>query len=93
MEVWIEDIKRFDAHAALAEFVEYDLLPSGERFYGRTSWSGRLSDLTRHELHELVSTQFELRFQGGYAGWAVMEDMTTGRIQGIRETPWVGSGS
>jgi len=90
VEVWIGDAKRFDAHAVLAEFVEYDPLPSGEPFYGRTSWRGHLTDLNQHDLYELVSAQFELRFPSGQVGQAALEDMTTGRIQGLRETPWMG---
>ena len=90
VQIWVEDAKRFDARAALAEWVECDFLPSGERFYGRRSWSGHLSDLTREELAQLVSLPqgFELRFPAGQAGRAVLEDMTTGRVQGILQAPW-----
>ena len=90
VEVWVDDVKRHDALVSLAESVEYDILPSGERFYGRWRWGGHLSELTRENLAQLMSLPqgFELRFPAGQTGRAVLEDMTTGRITGTLQAPW-----
>jgi hypothetical protein len=89
VEVWVDRIKRFDAHVVLTQTSESAPIPnSDEVLYGSLSWRGHLAELNRSQLSELAERHQELRFPEGQVGEVLMEDTTDGRIRGIGAVPF-----
>jgi|HubBroStandDraft_6_1064221.scaffolds.fasta_scaffold01437_7 hypothetical protein len=89
-QLWRGDEKCADVRVRLTGWVRVDDIPGVEEpFESTTTWDGFLEGMTRHQLGELVSAgQFELRLTNGQSAQAVLTDMRTGHVQGIRETPF-----
>jgi hypothetical protein len=89
VEIWVEDTKWFDAHAALEAYAEFaEVAGSDQRLIGRQSWKGHLAELNRAELSRLAGVTCEVRFPDARTGEAVMEDKTDGKVQGVSDAPF-----